>query len=368
MGIIIRTTSSALSLMLLMLISVPGQAEVDVTFTLPQRDLQAREVFEVPIYLTDGAVNVTSYALRIHYSPELVKIIEITGGNFAGFTRNPTTDRNRFDSGVIDFTANNQGFLDTPDMYEVARVRFEVIGFPGAQGEIGVELSPNGGIVNKSDFSLEAVNLSPVGNIAIDDQGRINQAPVANAGADISLTLGEMASMSGEGSHDPDNYPAPLSYQWSVTGVPTGSGMTNSDIVNAGQAVAQLTPDMAGQYTVQIRVSDGVDANVDEAIITAVANNLPGTPANVMARAKRRHVNVVWDAVNHSTGYIVYRQLDTETEFDVIGMSQNTVYVDNIPGRSQSAEYYVVAENENGESAPSDTVQVTVTSGPRSRR
>jgi len=368
MGFSLRTIPIALSLIPLLLISAPSQAEVDVTFTLPEHDLQAREVFEVPIYLTDGAVNVTSYALRVHYSNNIVKIIEITGGNFPGFSRNPTTDRNSFETGVTDFTANNQGFLDTPDMYEVARVRFEVIGFPGAQGEIGLEHSANGGIVNNSDFTLEALNLSPVGNIAIDDQGRVNQAPVANAGADISLTLGETVTMSGEGSHDPDNYPAPLSYQWSVTGVPTGSVTTNSDMVNAGQAVAQLTPDVAGQYTVQIVVSDGVDANIDEAIITAVANNLPDTPANIMARAKGRHVNVVWDAVNNASGYIVYRRLETETEFDTLGTTQNTVYVDNIPGRSQSAEYYVVAENNNGESAPSDAVQVTVTTGPRSRR
>jgi len=368
MGFIKNTTSSALSLMLLMLISTPNQADVNVTFTVPQRDLQAREVFEVPVYLTDGAVNVTSYALRMRFSNNVVKVIDVTGGNFPGFNNNPTTDRNGFDSGVIDFTANNQGFLNTPNMYEVARVRFEVIGFPGARGEVDVELSPNGGIVNKSDFTLEPVNLSPTGNIAIDDQGRVNQAPVANAGADISISLGEIASMSGEGSNDPDNYPAPLTYQWSVSAVPADSSIANSDIVNADQAVAQLMPDVAGQYTVQVLVSDGVDVAIDEAIVTAVSNGLPGGPTNIMARAKGRHVNVVWDAVDNANTYSVYRRLDAEAEFVEIGASTNTVFVDNIPGQSQLAEYYVVSENENGESAPSDTVQVTVSTGRRLRR
>lgn len=92
-----------------------------------------------------------------------------------------------------------------------------------------------------------------------------NRPPVADAGADQTSTVGQVATFDGTGSSDPDGNP--LTYLWSITSAPAGSTATLS---STSSASPQLTPDVEGSYTVQLIVNDGsVDSAPDTADLIA---------------------------------------------------------------------------------------------------
>lgn len=90
----------------------------------------------------------------------------------------------------------------------------------------------------------------------------------------------------------------------------------------------------------------------------------PDAPTNLEGRAKRLKVNLTWTVSPAADNYLVFRRLNTEVNFLEIGQSTIDVFVDNLPAGTTSAEYFVVAENGNGQSDPSSTITVM----PSSRR
>lgn len=97
-----------------------------------------------------------------------------------------------------------------------------------------------------------------------------NVPPNANAGPDITLYLGETATLDGSASNDPDNGPQPLSYKWRFVAVPTGSQLTNDDISGADTVSPSFIPDIFGTYVIELMVSDGLDAAFDNIAVTAI--------------------------------------------------------------------------------------------------
>ena len=98
---------------------------------------------------------------------------------------------------------------------------------------------------------------------ALDDSRPNNNAPVANAGNDVTISLGNTAQLNGNQSVDAD-YNL-LTYVWIVTNQPAGSstGLQGSGAVNP-----TLTPDTVGSYDVQLQVSDGTFTDTDVVIVT----------------------------------------------------------------------------------------------------
>ncbi|REL27813.1 YHYH protein [Thalassotalea euphylliae] len=78
-----------------------------------------------------------------------------------------------------------------------------------------------------------------------------NNAPVANAGENQSIILGNTVSLSGAQSADSDG--DSLSYLWTMSNAPDGStvSLTNPENVNTS-----FTPDIAGDYVISLTVSD----------------------------------------------------------------------------------------------------------------
>ncbi|WKE66205.1 YHYH protein [Gallaecimonas kandeliae] len=100
--------------------------------------------------------------------------------------------------------------------------------------------------------------------VASPDPGP-NQAPVADAGSDQSLTTGATAQLSGAASHDPDG--DALSYHWQLSQKPAGSTAT---LAGAGSVSASFVADLAGDYQLTLVVSDGqLDSSPDEVLVTA---------------------------------------------------------------------------------------------------
>ncbi len=103
-----------------------------------------------------------------------------------------------------------------------------------------------------------------------------NVAPTANAGPDITITLGHTAHLDGSASSDPDAGPSALVYQWRFVSVPSGSSLGNADITNADTATPSFTPDVTGTYVLELSVYDGEDIGYDNAAVTVNPVVKPG--------------------------------------------------------------------------------------------
>ena len=73
----------------------------------------------------------------------------------------------------------------------------------------------------------------------------VNHAPVANAGADVSVTTGQLVALNGSGSSDPDG--DTLTYAWTIVSAPSGS---TAALVGATTVAPTLTPDRADRKSV----------------------------------------------------------------------------------------------------------------------
>jgi len=103
-----------------------------------------------------------------------------------------------------------------------------------------------------------------------------NRAPVANAGAAQTVSVGATVTLDGSGSSDPDGLP--LTYQWRFTAIPNGSTATLS---GATTVAPTFVADLQGTYTAELVVSDGLlTSSASTVTITVGPNtNITFTPS-----------------------------------------------------------------------------------------
>lgn len=101
-----------------------------------------------------------------------------------------------------------------------------------------------------------------------------NVPPNANAGADVTIYLGQTAVLDGSASNDPDSGPQPLTYQWSFVTVPAGSTITDNDLAGADTANPSFIPDIVGTYVLELMTYDGADTSFDNAAMTVTETDL----------------------------------------------------------------------------------------------
>lgn len=117
-------------------------------------------------------------------------------------------------------------------------------------------------------------------------ENAVNLAPVANAGANRVALVGEVVTLEGSASADPEG--ANLTYAWSLTTKPAGSAVHLSDETGAAPT---FIPDLAGTYTARLVVNDGaLNSEPDTTVVTVTApviNSAPiaraGTNADALA-------------------------------------------------------------------------------------
>lgn len=98
----------------------------------------------------------------------------------------------------------------------------------------------------------------------------LNTRPVAAAGLDRTVTVGEVVVVDGSGSSDADG--DPLSYAWALVATPAGSG---SVLQTPTAAVSSFVADRPGDYVLQLVVHDG---QIDSAADTLVVSTVNSTP------------------------------------------------------------------------------------------
>jgi uncharacterized protein YjdB len=146
--------------------------------------------------------------------------------------------------------------------------------------DIQVDDDDNGG-VRDSQIASFATNTTAWQNPAVFGTvylttcgGPVNQAPVANAGPDKSLSAGiASTTLPGSGS-DPDGNP--ITFSWTKVSGPTVT-LTNTTTATAG--VSGLTD--GSTYVFQLTVSDGSLSSSDQVQVTVASVNVPVTGVSV---------------------------------------------------------------------------------------
>lgn len=103
---------------------------------------------------------------------------------------------------------------------------------------------------------------------------RTNGAPLADAGADVTTSVGTAVSLDGSASSDPDG--DPLAFAWEFVTTPPAS---SAALTGADTATPEFVPDAAGVYIVELTVSDGSLTSTDRVSVEAFAGS---TPSNVL--------------------------------------------------------------------------------------
>jgi hypothetical protein len=183
----------------------------------------------------------------------------------------------------IDLTNSRVLFIYDPDAAVVKTVFQEgdqVESSPGVFATIAQlfcgnfdsrEISPGGNghqvFLNESaQFGYTLTSYAPTSDAFLVMSPGLNEAPLADAGADQSVHPGSVVNLDGSGSSDPDG-DLPLEYSWQFDAVPLGSNATLSDpgIVNP-----TFVPDLIGDYDVSLVVSDakGRESAADPVLIS----------------------------------------------------------------------------------------------------
>ncbi len=105
-------------------------------------------------------------------------------------------------------------------------------------------------------------------DVMVVDATARNVTPTARAGADRSVNVGDVVTLDGRASTDPEA--SPLGYAWSFVTVPNGSAAV---LAPASSPQPSFVADVAGAYVARLVVSDGVTASAPDTVtITASAS------------------------------------------------------------------------------------------------
>ena len=149
---------------------------------------------------------------------------------------------------------------------DIANANTPAAGFiPDVDGDYVVALD-----VSDADLMDEAI-------VTITATTPPNISPNADAGGNQTVETASFVVLDGSASNDPDNSPLPLAFNWTFVSVPASSSLTNDQMVDAMMAIAGFTPDVDGEYVVQLEVSDGADTTSATVTITTSTTNIPPT-------------------------------------------------------------------------------------------
>lgn len=132
---------------------------------------------------------------------------------------------------------------------------------PDVVGVYTLELTVSDGTLTNVAPARVSYNARPAGP---------NQAPVARAGADRTVVLGETVALDGAGSTDANG--DMLTFTWSIASAPGGSAAT---LASPSAAKTDFTPDVQGAYTLRLVVNDGTTDSAPDELLLNVMSDVP---------------------------------------------------------------------------------------------
>jgi hypothetical protein len=135
------------------------------------------------------------------------------------------------------------------------------------------------------------------------DTGHTNNQPIANAGPDKSVSIGETVYLDGSNSSDHDG--DTLLFNWNFKSMPEGSvaHLTNEDTM-----APSFLPDQNGEYVVTLVVNDGTLNSEPSNVTITAANDPPHVtidhPTDGMAFQIKRQITLSGTATDFQDGNI----------------------------------------------------------------
>ena len=116
----------------------------------------------------------------------------------------------------------------------------------------------------------------------------LNSPPLANAGPDQTVLVTQTVTLDGHLSSDADG--DPLSYAWSLTQKPSGSGAT----LNLADPVhPTFVIDKPGSYTARLIVNDGIANSLADFVVVTTENSPPVRACRAQPKPFRRRNRVL---------------------------------------------------------------------------
>jgi hypothetical protein len=143
-------------------------------------------------------------------------------------------------------------------------------------GQYIAQLIVNDGTVNSTNTDSIVVTTNDV-------------APVANAGADLTVPVCRTVTLSGSGSFDPNGV-SPLSYTWTLPTKPSATQSTSNTIIPSSATLASpltvnpsFVADFLGLYAAQLTVGDGVVTSPSDSVNVTAQETYIGTLATIQS-------------------------------------------------------------------------------------
>jgi len=125
----------------------------------------------------------------------------------------------------------------------------------------------------------------------------LNTAPSAIAGSDRNGVINTQVNLDGSASLDVNG--DTLNYGWSVLTAPSGSTAT---LVDPTLAKARFTPDVVGDYTVQLEVKDSLDSAMDSLVLMVIeAGRMMALPGGSFQMGDETSSDGTREGAGHST-------------------------------------------------------------------
>ena len=113
------------------------------------------------------------------------------------------------------------------------------------------------------------------------DSSEVCSDPISEAGADITVALGQPAVLDASESSWCSTYEEDVVLNWGFVSVPSDSAV-NENALSANRTNAaispQFVPDELGEYVLSLQVNDGVSSsNIDYVVVNVIAGDAPPT-------------------------------------------------------------------------------------------
>ena len=162
-----------------------------------------------------------------------------------------------------------------------------------------------------------------------------NQPPVADAGPDQSVSVGQVVTFDGRLSHDPNGTPlGSLTFTWSFGPGEGGFGPCSASsptCVRPTHTYPRVNPDLSGFYTATLTVSDGQLSDADSVRISVSASG--GGTADFTDNFDRADTTSLVPQWAETAGDLAIRQ----NKLVNLARGDNTATVVNLVGADQSA-------------------------------
>jgi probable HAF family extracellular repeat protein len=172
-----------------------------------------------------------------------------------------------------------------------------------------------GQMAETCSFSLivtDDQNLPSAPSNVIIQVENVNHSPVADAGADITVNVGDSVQLNGSGSNDPDG--DPMTYSWTQLLVPSSVQLNGAETSTPTFTAPAVTTNQTLNF--QLAVSDGIASAADQVSVLVLAPNAP--PACAKAKVDPRNI---WPP-NNRLREVEIKELGEDDEAVITGIGE----------------------------------------------